>query len=166
MNDIHHKKLERGLYKPEPVRCDHCGNLTFKTWHKLSAPHLKGLVKLGQAVHQLGRPATRYEAGIIGDGSQYGNLAAMRWWGLIEPTEGKAWTLTKLGWDFLRNKRGVAERVLTLRGELIGVSVGLKHFKELADSNTWEKADYLAHRIAVTEKDYSPNSLFARFLIN
>lgn len=164
MKDVDHKKLERSLYKAEPIKCAHCGHVDFKQWHKLSAPHLKGLVKLAQAVHRLNRPATRYEAGIIGDGSQYGNFAAMRWWGLIEPKEGKTWTLTRLGWDFLTGKRRVSERVLTLRGELIGLSVGLCSFKALADSATWEKADYLANRIALTERDYAPNSLFSHLL--
>lgn len=166
MKDIDHKKLERGLYKQEPVTCPTCSHTDYKTWHKLSPPHLKGLVKLADAVLRLRKPATRYEAGIIGDGSQYGNFAAMRWWNLIEHGDAGTWTLTQLGWEFLTNRRGVPERVLTLRGEAIGASVGLCSFKELADSNTWEKADYLAHRIAVTEKDYSPNSLFSHLLTN
>ena len=156
-----HKQLERSLWKSIPVLVE---VVVYKQWHKLSGPHAKGLMKLGQAVYQYKRPVTRYEAGIIGDGSQYGNFAAMRWWGLIEPSEGNAWTLTRLGWDFLTGKRRVSERVLTLQGECIGLSVPMTSFKELADTNTWQRADYLAHRIAATERDYSPTSLFANLL--
>lgn len=161
MNDINHKQLERSLWKPIPVLVE---VVVYKQWHKLSGPHAKGLMKLGQAVYQYGRPVTRYEAGIIGDGSQYGNFAAMRWWGLIEPGEKQTWTLTQRGWDFLTGKRRVSERALTLQGVCLGWSVPMVWFKELADTNTWEKADYLANRIAATEKDWAPNSLFSHLL--
>ena len=164
MESKHFNRLERSLWAPIPVTCPMCSTTHFKQWHKLGTPHLKGLVKLAQAVLPYGRPVSRYEAGIIGDGSQYGNFAAMRWWDLIERGDAGTWTLTRKGWDFLTGKRRVSERVLTLKGEPIGFSVGLCSFKELADSNTWEKADYLANRIAVTEKDYAPNSLFSHLL--
>jgi hypothetical protein len=167
MNDIDHRRLERALWKPIPVTVE---VTLYKYWHKISSPHLRGLVKLASAVQRYRRPVDRYEAGVGADGSEYGNFAALRWWRLTEPAGHNQWAVTRRGWEFISDTKKIPERVLTLKNvntgevEVIGESVGLCSFRKLADSATWEKADYLVHRIAISDRDLSPTSLFAHLL--
>lgn len=142
-------KLERSLYKPQSVRCtaeNPCGEERFEQWHKLSSAHMRGLVKLAEAVETSRRPVTRYEAGISDDGSEYGNFAAMRWWGLIESHPGDTWAVTDRGWEFLAFRRSVSKYVLTVNGETKGLSVELIDATKAIDEETWTKPDYIGHR--------------------
>jgi len=140
--------LERSLYKPQTVRCEHCGHEELEQWHKLSSAHMRGLVKLAEAVDSAHRPVTRYEAGISDDGSEYGNFAAMRWWELIEPHPGDAWAVTNRGWEFLAIRRSLSKYVLTFKGEMKGLSVELIDATKAIAEEVWTKPDYIGHRHA------------------
>lgn len=144
--------LERSQYKPQTVRCGCCGHEEIEQWHKLSSAHMRGLVKLAEAVESAHRPVTRYEAGIANDGSEYGNFAAMRWWGLITPHTGDRWTLTDRGWDFLAFRRSVSKYVLTFRGEFKAFSFELIDATKAIAEEVWQKPDYVGHRHAHVPK--------------
>lgn len=145
-------RLERSLYKPQSIRCGSCGHEELEQWHKLSSAHMRGLVKLAEAVESAHRPVTRYEAGIANDGSEYGNFAAMRWWNMIESHPGDAWTLTDLGWDFLAMRRSVSKYVLTYKGEMKGLSVELINARDAIKEEVWLKPDYIGFRHAHVPK--------------
>src|SRR5690348_6858335 len=103
-------RLERSLYKPQryTIQVE-----VFEQWHKLSGAHMRGLVKLAEAIESVHRPVSRYEAGIGDDGSEYGNFAALAWWGLTASHPGDSWAMTDRGWEFLAFRRSVSKYVLT-----------------------------------------------------
>ena len=138
--------LERYQYKPQQIACESCGHSEWETWHKLSSAHMRGLIKLAEAVESVHRPVTRYEAGIANDGSEYGNFAAMRWWGLIESHPGDTWAVTDRGWEFLGFRRSVSKYVLTYKGEMKGLSVELIDATKAITEEVWTKPDYVGHR--------------------
>lgn len=145
-NQIDFKKIQKAHYKKEAVTCGHCGHTDWKYPHKLSQPHLSGLLRLAEEVSHRRRPVSRLEAGVSQSGSVYGNFAALAWWDLIEKV-GQRWDVTAKGWNFIVGNIRVPAYVWTLRGEAIGQSFETVSMRDIAKGETWEKVDYVRRRV-------------------
>ena len=143
-------QLNRSLYKRQSMKCGECGHIRWKTPHKLSGVHARGLIQCAEAYRRLGRPVTRDDMDL--ERNENGNFAALRWWKLIEAHPGNAWSVTEDGWAFLRHEKWVDSHVWTIDGERVAGDPNRISIRSVLSEEAWQRAEYIARRVPVVER--------------
>jgi hypothetical protein len=126
--------------------CEHCGASMMEYRLTLTKTNLRGMFMLLRAG---GGPLRKGNIGFKSD-SQYTNFTHLEKWGLIRredvgEKQGVGWSITELGYSFLRAEVRVQEHVWIFRNAVQGYEGEMRTIQELADGWMY-KSDYQQHQ--------------------